>query len=121
MILNKSKLGSLLQKRDVLIKDLPSIKTILRGSLIKRYLPCGKLHCKCNQGKLHGPMVYVVCTISKSKTKQVYIKKNIRDCAKLGIKIYNKWWQTINKISKINFELLRMGVDITKNKIGGLK
>src|ERR1700745_3622742 len=47
--------ASLRRRRQALLRQLPPLKAILRGSLIERYKRCGKPGCKCADGPGHGP------------------------------------------------------------------
>jgi len=47
------------KRRTALLRQLPSLETILRGSLIERYKRCGKPGCKCADSPGHGPKYYL--------------------------------------------------------------
>ena len=51
--------AALRRRRQALLRQLPSLKEILRGSLIERYKRCGKPGCKCADGPGHGPKYYL--------------------------------------------------------------
>ena len=50
---------TLRRRRQALLRKLPPLKAILRGSLIERYKRCGKPGCKCADGPGHGPKYYL--------------------------------------------------------------
>ena len=50
---------ALRRRRHALLRQLPSLKEILRGSLIERYIRCGKPGCKCADGPGYGPKYYL--------------------------------------------------------------
>src|SRR5437588_10556044 len=47
------------KRRTALMRQLPPLQAILRGSLIERYKRCGKPGCKCADGPGHGPKYYL--------------------------------------------------------------
>ena len=47
--------AALRKRRNALLRQLPPLKAILRGSLIERYKRCGKPGCKCADGPGHAP------------------------------------------------------------------
>ena len=49
---NLSKLSTLAlrKRREGLARLLPPLREILRGSLMQRYLTCGKPDCRCTRG-----------------------------------------------------------------------
>ena len=51
--------SDLRKRRQALLRTLPPLVAILRGSLIERYKPCGKPGCKCADGPGHGPKYYL--------------------------------------------------------------
>ena len=51
--------AALKRRRQALLRQLPPLKSILRGSLIERYKRCGKPGCKCAEGPGHGPKYYL--------------------------------------------------------------
>src|SRR5437879_13920973 len=50
---------TLRKRRRALLRQLPPLQAILRGSLIERYKRCGKPGCKCAEGPGHGPKYYL--------------------------------------------------------------
>ena len=51
----RSSIAALRRRRQQLLRQLPPLDRLLRGSLIERYKPCGKPGCKCAHGPGHGP------------------------------------------------------------------
>src|SRR5579862_6372717 len=56
--------AALRKRRQALLRQLPALKAILRGSLIERYKRCGKPGCKCADGPGHSPKYYLVGQLS---------------------------------------------------------
>ncbi len=96
-----------LKRQKILREILPSLKDVIRGSLMKYYLPCGKAYCRCKKGFLHGPYYYLQVK-TKGKNKMYYLSgAAMGKKAKEGIAQYNKLWSLLCKISEINIRLLR--------------
>jgi len=47
------------RRRKALLRKLPDLEAILKGSLVERYKRCGKPGCKCARGRGHGPKYYL--------------------------------------------------------------
>ena len=47
---------ALRDRRRKVVRQLPDLQQILRGSLLERFLTCGKPGCKCARGERHGPV-----------------------------------------------------------------
>jgi len=61
-------------RRDTLLDDLHHIGDMRRGTLLERYLPCGKKGCHCTRpgSKGHGPKYSLTYKVN-GKTKTEYI------------------------------------------------
>ncbi len=59
MKIQKQTTAALRKRRQALLRQLPPLKAVLRGSLIERYKRCGKPGCKCARGPGHGPKYYL--------------------------------------------------------------
>ncbi len=46
-------------RRRRLARPLGKLETTLRGSVVSQGRRCGKEGCRCQQGELHGPYVYL--------------------------------------------------------------
>jgi len=100
--------ASLRRRRTTLVKRLASIDSeILRGSLIKRYIRCGKSGCKCAEGRGHGPKHYLSVSYPGRRPEQVYVTQKYEDQVKQFLANYRKMKQILEEISNINRELLR--------------
>ena len=47
------------RRRKQLLRKLPPLESVLRGTLIERYLRCGNPNCRCADGQGHGPKYYL--------------------------------------------------------------
>ncbi len=100
--------AELLRRRAVATARLARASESLRGSLIERYLPCGKSGCRCKHGgELHGPAYYVSVTYPKGKTRQVYVSRDAKPIVEGWLENYQQIYAALEEISAINLELIR--------------
>ena len=96
----------LLERRRRLIEGLPPLVEVLRGSVVRRLLSCGKPGCRCATGEGH-PAVYLSVTLAGGRSEQISLPSSLIPRAEQGVANYHAWWEAIEKISAINRELLR--------------
>ena len=103
-------MSKLMQQRETIIKNLPPLEDIIRGSLVKRYSKCTYPTCKCHIDRKywHGPF-YSIAVSKGKKTAHIYISINMLKEAELRMQNYNRFWNNIEKISDINIKLLKLG------------
>ena len=65
--------ATLRRRRQALLRQLPPLKEILRGSLIERYKRCGKPGCKCADGPGHGPKYYLSVSKAGRRPTLIYV------------------------------------------------
>ncbi len=100
--------ASLRRRRTTLLKRLASVDLqILRGSLIERYIRCGKPGCKCAEGPGHGPKYYLSVSYPGRRPEQVYVPQKYEDQVKQFLANYRKIKKILEEISSINRELLK--------------
>lgn len=106
---NLSRLSTLAlrQRRDGLVRLLPPLGEILRGSLIERYLTCGKPSCKCARGERHGPVWYLSVTLDQSHRAGSTVPADQVEQVRRWIENYHRVKEHLEKICQINRELLR--------------
>src|SRR5437868_14889389 len=61
------------KRRTALMRQLPPLQAILRGSLIERYKRCGKPGCKCADGPGHGPKYYLSVSYPGLRPQMDYV------------------------------------------------
>ena len=101
-------LSSLLRRRALVVKDLPALEEVLRGSFLQREIRCGKPNCRCARAK--GPRHVLLCvtvSFAGGRTQQVTVPRDWVGTVKLWIENYALYWQAIDEISAINRRLLR--------------
>ena len=80
---------------------------ILRGSLIERYIRCGKPGCRCADTAGHGPKYYLSVSYPGQKPQQQYVLQKYQDQVKEFLSNYQQIREFFEEISSINRELLR--------------
>jgi hypothetical protein len=95
------------QRRQRLVRSLaPPLEQLLRGSLLRRSIRCGKPSCHCAEGEGH-PVVCVGVSLPRGRTTQVSLPRELVPVARQWIGNYERLWKLIEEISAINRELLR--------------
>jgi len=111
--LSKKTTPYLRRKRQTLVKRISAIDSeILRGSLIERYIRCGKSGCKCADGPGHGPKFYLSVSQPGRRPEQDYVPQKYEEQAKQFLANYQKAKQLLEEICNINRELLRRRVKL---------
>ncbi len=103
---NKSAV-SLRRRRKTLLRQLPPLDEVLRGSLIERYKRCGKPGCKCAQGRGHGPKYYLSLSRSGAHPEMDYIPQSDQPQAEQYLHNYRRIRDILDELCAINRELLR--------------
>jgi hypothetical protein len=99
--------SSLRRRRRALLRRLPRIEAILKGSLIERYKACGKPGCKCARGRGHGPKYYLSISRTGQRPQMDYVPQAYRDRVQAYLDNYRLVRQILDEICQINQELLR--------------
>jgi hypothetical protein len=98
---------ALRRRRKALLRQLPALEGILRGSLIERYKRCGKPGCKCVHGPGHGPQFYLSVSHAGERPQMQYVPSNYHDEVSQRLNEYRQCRKILDEICEINFELLR--------------
>jgi hypothetical protein len=98
---------ALRKRRQALLRQLPPLKAILRGSLIERYKRCGKPGCKCADGPGHGPKYYLSVSFPGLRPQMDYVPQESYAQASKFLANYHRARQILEEICEINRELLR--------------
>jgi len=98
---------ALRQRQKALLRRLPPLQAILRGSLVERYKRCGKPGCKCANGPGHGPKYYLTVSYPKRKPEMDYVPAEFQKKVKEYLENYRKTKEILEEITEINRELLR--------------
>ena len=104
------------KRRESLVKVLPPLSEILRGSLMERYLTCGNPSCKCARGERHGPVWYLSVTLDQTHRSGTTVAAGQVEQVRRWIENYHRVREHLEKISDINRELLRRQKNRSKPK-----
>lgn len=100
-------LAALRHKRAALVRQLPPLTAILRGSLIERYKRCGNPNCRCTQGPGHGPKLYLSVSVSGGRPVMHYVPAGYHEQVSEYLDNYRQSRQLLEQICEVNLELLR--------------
>ncbi len=100
--------ATLRRRRTWLFKRIIAIgPDILRGSLIERYIRCGKPGCRCATTRGHGPKYYLSVSYPGRRPEQEYVPQSRHDEVRRLLLNYQSIKDLFEEISSINRELLR--------------
>ncbi len=99
--------SELKRRRGQLLRKLPPMDSILRGSLVERYLRCGNPNCKCVNGPGHGPKYYLSVSYPGRSPQMDYIRQADFERVSEHLANYTQIREILEEVSEINHELLR--------------
>jgi hypothetical protein len=99
--------AALRRRRHKLIRDMPPLESILRGSLIERFKRCGRPGCHCADGRGHGPKLYLSVSVSGERPQMDYVPTARAEEVRAMVDNFNRAREILNEICAINTELLR--------------
>ena len=99
--------AALRKRRNVLVRQLPPLQAVLRGSLIERYKRCGKPGCKCADGPGHGPKYYLSISYPGLRPQMDYVPQEFYAQTAEFLANYHQAREILEAICEINRELLR--------------
>lgn len=102
--------GRLQAKRRREAAKLPPIEEVIRGTLLRYMLTCGKRTCRCHRSvkDRHGPYWYVAVSYPGGRQRRYLVPAGHVARARRGIQAYNRVWAGLCRISEINLELLKL-------------
>jgi hypothetical protein len=95
------------RQREALLSQLPPLQAVLRGSLIERYIRCGKPGCHCAEGKGHGPKYYLSVSFPGQRPQMDYVPQELEPQAREYVKNLQQAREILEQICEINRQLLR--------------
>jgi hypothetical protein len=98
---------ALRQRQKAILRRLPPLRAILRGSLVERYKRCGKPGCKCANGPGHGPKYYLTVSYPRRRPEMDYVPADLQERVKEYLENYRQVKKILEELSEINRELLR--------------
>ena len=88
------------------LRTLPPLEEILRGSVFVRTLRCGRPGCHCASGEGHR-VAYLTVTLPGGRTEQLSLPPRLVPLARRWVANYRRWWDAVERISAINRRWLR--------------
>lgn len=98
---------ALKRRRKQLLRKLPALDSVLRGSLIERYKRCGNPNCKCANGPGHGPKHYLSVSYPDRHRQMDYVRQDNLAQVSQSVANYALVREILEEVSEINHELLR--------------
>jgi hypothetical protein len=95
-------------RRARLARQLPDIEATLRGALQRQMRRCGKAGCRCADGELHGPYLYLSVRTG-TRSRLLYVPAEVVDDVARRVEATGRIDAALTKISAINLELLGRG------------
>lgn len=100
----RKQIAMCISKRAALEKLLLNTRhKMMIGTLVKRYVICGKPGCKCSKGFKHGPFLYLY-KMSNGKNVRSYINKKNTKLIK-ALQRYKIFQQNLADVRKLNKEI----------------
>jgi len=93
------------RRRQILAK-LPPLEEVIRGSVVVRWLRCGKPGCHCAVDEGHRA-TYLSVTHAGGRTEQISLPTELVPRAEHGVAAYRAWWAAVEKLSAINRDQIR--------------
>jgi uncharacterized protein DUF6788 len=93
-------------RRRRLARTLRDLEATLRGSLVSQSRRCGKEGCRCGQGELHGPYVYLSVGRVGGTRRLLYIPAELVTVVRRQVEHTGRIDGVLEEISAINLELL---------------
>src|SRR6201988_310446 len=106
MDIQKESAAALRKRRNALVRRLPPLKSILRGSLIERFKRCGKPGCRCADGPGHGPKYYLSVSYPGLRPQMDYVPQEVYPQTAEFLGNYHRAREILEAICEINRELL---------------
>lgn len=103
---------ALRRRRHKLVRELPPLDQVLRGTLTETYKRCGRPNCHCADGPGHGPKRYLVTSQPGGRPRRAYVPNAAHERVVDLIGNYRRLRAALNEICAINAELLRRREDL---------
>ena len=88
----------------------PPVVDVIRGTLLRYLLTCGKATCRCHRSvrNRHGPYWYVAVSYARGRQRRYLLPAAHVPRARRAIAAYKKLWAALCRISEINLALLKL-------------
>lgn len=106
--LRRLTIGQLRARRTRLARQLPDVEAMLLGSLQTQGRRCGTAGCRCAEGELHGPYIYLAVRLGK-RSGLLYVPAEAAPAVTRRVETTGRIEAALAEISAINLELLARG------------
>jgi len=80
---------------------------VLRGTVVIRYIKCGRKSCRlCQEGRRHGPSYYLSIRGEDGKTHMVYIPKERLEEVRAATRAWKQLKDAMASMVEVNKELV---------------
>jgi hypothetical protein len=104
--------SALRKRRRQLVRHLPALDQLLRGSLTETYKRCGRPNCHCVNGPGHGPKRYLVTSQPGGRPRRDYVPNAACEQVAKLLSNFRRLRAALDEICAINAELLRRREDL---------
>src|SRR5262249_61364269 len=98
--------AALRKRREKLLRALPPLARILRGSLLEKYKRCGRPGCHCANNRGHGPKRYLSISTPAQRPQIDYVPNDAFIKATEDLENYRNVREALNQICPLNPALL---------------
>jgi uncharacterized protein DUF6788 len=88
-----------------LVASLLELRAQIQGSLLVRYMECGKAGCACHTGRKHGPY-YVLSNRSRGRGSFAYLDRAEAARARTLVARYREFRKGLVRLQRVNVELV---------------
>lgn len=106
--LSTGKVDELCAERHELLLELGTLCTLIHGSVFERFSVCSRPNCSCHDGNRHGPRTYLAVGGGGGQ-RQHYVPVSQVAAAHEAVRQYDRLRRIVDRITRINLELLRGG------------
>jgi hypothetical protein len=99
--------AKLIARRERAAAEFPDFLEVLRGTLRRRYVRCGKSGCHCASGRGHGPVIYLSVSLGVGKNAQITIAPEDYALTRLYVDNYQRLRRLLERISAVNRKLFQ--------------
>ena len=96
-----------LAEQRALVAALLRLRQQLQGSLIVRYMECGKAGCACHSASKHGPY-YVLSNRTGGRGSFSYLDADRARGARPLVERYREFRRGLRRLQKLNLELVAL-------------
>ena len=93
-------------RRRRLGRALRNAETTLLGSLVTQGRRCGREGCRCAEGELHGPYIYISLRKPRGRGGLLYVPAELAALVRERVALTAQMRDSLEAISEINLELL---------------